>query len=185
MPNSRDPMDCSLPDSSVHGIFLARILEWTAISFSRGFFQPRDGTWVSCIAGRFFTTEPLRSMVVLNCLWLYLIGYVYAVQEPGGKFSSTYQVTPQFSSVTQSCLSLCDPVNCSTPGLPVHHQLPEFSQMSIESVMPLNHLILCRPLLLLPSIFPASGSFQMSQLSASGGQNIGVSASTSVLPMNT
>ena len=51
--------------------------------------------------------------------------------------------------------------------------------------MPSNHLILCRPLLLLLSIFPASGSFQMSQIFASGGQNIGVSASTSVLPMNT
>ena len=57
--------------------------------------------------------------------------------------------------------------------------------MSIESVMPSNHLILCHPLLLLPSIFPASGSFQMSQLFSSGGQSIGVSASTSVLPMNT
>ena len=55
--------------------------------------------------------------------------------------------------------------------------------MSIESVMPSNHLILCHPLLLLQS-FPASGSFQMSQLFASGGQSIGVSASTSVLPMN-
>ena len=57
--------------------------------------------------------------------------------------------------------------------------------MSIESVMPSNHLILCRPLLLLPSIFPASGSFPMSQLFTAGGQSIGVSASTSVLPMNT
>ena len=56
--------------------------------------------------------------------------------------------------------------------------------MSIELVMPSNHLILCRPLLLLPSIFPASGSFQMSQFFTSGGQSIGVSASTSVLPMN-
>ena len=56
--------------------------------------------------------------------------------------------------------------------------------MSIESVMPSNHLILCRPLLLLPS-FPASESFPMSQLFTSGGQGIGVSASTSVLPMNT
>ena len=61
----------------------------------------------------------------------------------------------QFSSVSQSCPTLCDPMDCSTPGLPVHHQLPEFNQlMSIESVMPSNHLILCRPLLLLPSIFP-------------------------------
>ena len=59
----------------------------------------------------------------------------------------------QFSSVTQSCLTLCDPTNCSMPGLPVHHQLPEFTQlMSIDSVMPSSHLILCCPLLLLPLI---------------------------------
>ena len=57
--------------------------------------------------------------------------------------------------------------------------------MSIESVMPSNYLILCHPLLLPRQSFPASGSFQMSQLFASGGQSIGVSASTSVLPMNT
>ena len=56
--------------------------------------------------------------------------------------------------------------------------------MSIELVMPSNHVILCRPLLLLPSIFPSVRVFQMSQLFASGGQRIGVSASTSVLPKN-
>ena len=56
---------------------------------------------------------------------------------------------------------------------------------SIELVMPSSHLILCHPLLLLPSIFPALRSFPMSQLFESGGQNIGVSASTSVLPKNT
>ena len=61
----------------------------------------------------------------------------------------------QFSSVAQPCLTLCDPMNHRTPGLPVHHQLPEFTQlMSIESVMPSNHLILCCPLLP-PSIFPS------------------------------
>ena len=49
------PMDCSRPASSVHGIFQARILEWVAISFSRGSSRPRDPTWVSCTAGRFFT----------------------------------------------------------------------------------------------------------------------------------
>ena len=49
-----DPMDCSLPGSSVHGIFQARILEWAAISFSRGSSQPRDRTWVSHLVGRCF-----------------------------------------------------------------------------------------------------------------------------------
>ena len=49
-----DPVDCSPPGSSIHGILQARILEWVAISFSRGSSQPRDWTQVSCIAGRYF-----------------------------------------------------------------------------------------------------------------------------------
>ena len=62
----------------------------------------------------------------------------------------------QFSSITQSCPTICDPMNCTTPSLPVHHQLLEFTQlMSIESVMPSSHLILCRPLFLLPPIPPS------------------------------
>ena len=62
----------------------------------------------------------------------------------------------QFSSVIQSCLTLCDPMNHSTPGLPVQQKLPEFTHVkSIELVIPSNHLILCHPLLLLPSIFPS------------------------------
>ena len=52
-----DPMDCSPPGSSVHGILQARILKWVAFLFLRGSSQSRDRTWVSCIAGRFFTTE--------------------------------------------------------------------------------------------------------------------------------
>ena len=93
-------MDCSLPGSSVHGIFQARILEWVAISFSRGSSQPRDRTQVSCIVGRRF----------------YHLSHL------------------QFSSVAQSCPTLCDPMNRSTPGLPVHHQLPEFTQTHIHWV---------------------------------------------------
>ena len=62
----------------------------------------------------------------------------------------------QFSSVTQLCPTLCDTMNRSTPGLPVHHQLPEFTQtQSIKSVMPSSNLILCRPLLFLPPIPPS------------------------------
>ena len=55
-----NPMDCSPPGSSVHGMFQARIMGWVAISYSRGSSQPRDQTQLSCIAGRFFTSEPLR-----------------------------------------------------------------------------------------------------------------------------
>ena len=94
--------------------------------------------------------------------------------------------TVQFSWVTQSCLTLCDPMNRSMPGLPVHHQLPEFTQTHVHWVgMQSSRLILCRLLLLLPSIFPSIRVFPMSQLFAWGGQSIGVSASASVLPMNT
>ena len=89
-----------------------------------------------------------------------------------------------FSSV-QLCLTLCDPMDCNMPGLPVHPQLPEFTQtLSIKSVMPSNLLILCRPLLLHLQSFPAPGSFQISQFFASSDQSIRASASASVLPMN-
>ena len=75
---------------------------------------------------------------------------------PGFDPSSGNYIPVQFSSVAQLYPTLCDPMNRSTPGLPVHHQLPESTQpMSIELVMPSNYLILCHPLLLLPSIFPS------------------------------
>ena len=62
----------------------------------------------------------------------------------------------QFSPVTQSCPALCDPMDCSTPGFPVHHNSRSLLKlMSIKSVMPSNHLILCGPLLLLPLVFPS------------------------------
>ena len=64
----------------------------------------------------------------------------------------------QFSSVTQSCPALCNPMDCSTPGLPTHHQLPEFTQTHVHwVVIPSNHLTLCHPLLLL--IFPSIRAF--------------------------
>ena len=91
----------------------------------------------------------------------------------------------QFSSVTQLCPTLCDPMNRSMPGLPVHHQLPESTQTHVHLlVMPSNHLIHYIPFSSHLQSFPASGSFPMSQFFTSGGQSIGVSASASVLPMN-
>ena len=88
-------------------------------------------------------------------------------------------------SVAQSCPTLCDPMNCSTPGFPVHHHLLELAQTHVHWVGdPSNHLTLCRPLLLLPSVFLSNRIFLTSRLFASGGQSIGASASASVLPMN-
>ena len=70
--------------------------------------------------------------------------------------NATYLNFSLVSSVAQSCLTLCNPMNHITPGLPVHHQLPEFTQIHVHLlVMPSNHLILCCPLLLLPSIPPS------------------------------
>ena len=63
-------------------------------------------------------------------------------------------LSPQFRSVAQLCPTPCDPMDCTTPGLSVYHQLPEFTQIP-SSLMPSNHLILYHPLLLLPSIFPS------------------------------
>ena len=88
--------------------------------------------------------------------------------------------------VTQSCLSLREPMDSRMPGFPVHHHLPEFALTHVhwvsDAIQPSHPVI---PFSSCPQSFPASGSFQMSQLFASDGQSIGVSASTSVLPMNT
>ena len=87
----------------------------------------------------------------------------------------------QFSSIGQSCLTLCDAMDCSTPGHPVHHHLPEFTQTHAHWVDGISSSVV--PFSCLQS-FPVSGSFPMSQFFAPGGQNTGVLASTSVLPMN-
>ena len=88
--------------------------------------------------------------------------------------------------MAQLCLTLCDPMNHSTPGLTVHHQLPEFTQTHVhrvsDAIQPSHPLLSPSPPAPNPS---ASGSSPMSQLFAQGGQSIGVSASASVLTMNT
>ena len=125
-PTPCDPMDCSLPGSSVHGILQARILEWVAIPFSRGSSQPSDQTQVSSVVGGFLTIwatrEASSSVQFSNChVWLF--------------------VTP-WTAARQASMSIVKSWSL-------------LKLMSVELVMPSNHLILCRPLLLLPSIFPS------------------------------
>ena len=91
-----------------------------------------------------------------------------------------------FSSVAQSCLTLSNPwITTRQASLSITNSWSSLRLMSIESVMPSSHLILCCPFSSCPQSFPASGFSQMSQLFLSGGQSIGVSASKSVPPMNT
>ena len=101
--------------------------------------------------------------------------------------SNTFHAQVQFSSVAQSCPTLCDPMNCSTPGLPIHHQLPEFTQTtSIKSVMPSSHLILCHPLFLLHPIPPSIRVFSNeSTLPMRWPKYWSFSFIASVLPKNT
>ena len=120
-------------------------------------------------------------------LWNYMLKwyiYLHYFTAPGCHWSKTIQFTSVQSlshvrlfatPLTAACQASLSITTSQSPPKP----------MSIELVMPSNHLILCHPFSSCPQSFPASGSFQMSQVSASGGQSIGVSASTSVPPMNT
>ena len=88
----------------------------------------------------------------------------------------------QFSSVAQSCLILCNPMTHSTPGLSVHHQLPESTKIHVhrvgDTIQPSHPSSSCL------QSFPASGSSPVSQFFTSGGQSIGASCSASILLMN-
>ncbi|CAI9156570.1 unnamed protein product [Rangifer tarandus platyrhynchus] len=110
------------------GILQARILEWVAFPFSRGSSQSRDRTQVSALQMDSSQSEPPG--------------------EPKPYF--------QFGSVAQSCPTLCDSMNCSMPGIPVHHQLPESTQTHVhcvgDAIQPSHPLL--SPLLL-PLIFPS------------------------------
>ena len=122
------PMDSSPPRSSVHGILQARIMEWIAMPTSRSPSQPKDPTEVSHILGRFFT--------------------IWATREGWERYQSVKFL---------SCVWFFEtPWNeACQASLSITNSWSLLKLMSIELVMPSNHLILCRPLLLPPSIFPS------------------------------
>ena len=116
-----------MPVSSIHGICQAKY--WSGLPFpSLGdLLDPGVEPTSLALAGSFFTTEsPGKTLISISSVQLLKVAI------------------------------LCNPLDCSMPGLPVHNQLPEFTQtMSIKLVMPSNHLILYHPLLLSPSVFPS------------------------------
>ena len=112
-PTLCDPMDCSLPGFSVHGILQARILEWVTISFSRGSSRPRDRTRVSHIVGRCFTVWATREAYTV-CK----IPFTQLLCAQHWILYMTLRVCCAKS--LQSCPTLCNPVDCSLPGFSIH-----------------------------------------------------------------
>ena len=110
-------MDCSLPDSSVHGILQARILEWVAIAFSKGSSQPRDRTEVSLIVGRFFTSRATREAFSNERKKVKLLSHVQLFVTPR---IVTYQasLSMEFSRLEyQSRLPFPSPGDLPNPGI--------------------------------------------------------------------
>ena len=126
----RDPMVCSLPGSSVHGIFQTRVLEWGAIAFSS----------VGTSTYKFRLFQVLSSHICLVAVSLdgtmpnIFFFFFFFFNLDAILYNTILISGVQFSSVTQTCLNLCGPMNRSTPGLPVHHQLQEFTQTHIHRV---------------------------------------------------
>ena len=156
-------MDCSLPGSPIHGIFQERVLEWGVIAFSGNnspsFFlkRPMSLTQVIIHCGKenTLTTQTLCPVDVK----------MSGTQRPKALLWFPDR-SDQIRSVAQSCPTLCDPMNRSMPGLPVHHQLPEFTQTHVHRVSDAIQPSSVVPFYSCPQSLPASESFPMSQLFA-------------------
>ena len=117
-----DPIDCSPPSSSVHGILQARILEWAAISYSRGSSWIRDRTWVSCTASRFFIIWATRDALLWNTLGL--LEGVYTLEQDCWSYGMRlqldltvwYQIALE-QAVTGTFLPLCSFVHPTSPSV--------------------------------------------------------------------
>ena len=125
------------------------ILEWVAYPFSSGSSQLRNWTGVSCTADIFFTSWVTREIdyilfyIILEIFdnshpwflkhWEYIF-FVYHVLFSRMQMENMKSYEDQISSVIQSYLTLCNPMDCSMPGLPVHHQHLEFTQTHVHSI---------------------------------------------------
>ena len=132
-------MDCSSPGSTGHNILQARILEWVATPFSKDLPDPgiKPGLLhcrqiLYCLSHQrspIWTFVGKVTPLLFNKLSRFVILIAFLPRVP-----FNFNNTVQFSSVTQPCPTLCDPMNRSTPGLPVHHQLLEFTQTHVHQV---------------------------------------------------
>ena len=174
-PTLCDPMDCSPPGSSVHGIFQARVLEWVAISFSRGSSHPRDRTPVSRTTGRRFTIWAIREALVKYKGWHKLIYLqnrkritdieirllVAKGDKDRGRKRDDLRVWGSVQSLSRVRLFATPWIPARQASLSITNSWSSLKLMSMESVMPSSHLILCRPLLLLSPIPPSIRVFSL------------------------
>ena len=116
------PVDCSPPGSSVHGILQARILEWVAIPFSRGYSQPRSPahSLPSEPAGKLFTWAFTSCQIFAECLDMSLLTLTYKCLNCSAHslLKESKEIKRKWSR--SSCLTLCNPMNCSLPGSSIH-----------------------------------------------------------------
>ena len=147
-----DPMDCSLPGSSVCGILQTRISEWVAIPFSRGSFQPRDKIQVSCIASRLFTIRAIRvAQVTWSCLTIY--NPMLNTVELRGVWGNQWKITvhQHFSLLQVTLFSRSVVSDSEIPWTAAYQASLSFTisrsllkLMSTESVIPSKYLVLCQ-----------------------------------------
>ena len=140
---------------TVHGILQARILKWVAVPFSRKLGRkppignlPLPWDWLVCYLVFFVSSSTVS------------IPDIFSQK----RAATEVEILVQFNSVTQSWPTLCNPMDCSMPCFPVHHQLLELDQTHIcwvNDAIQSSHLILCHLLLLLPSIFPSIRVFSI------------------------
>ena len=178
-------MDGGVWWAAVHGVTKSYTTEWLHFHFSLSCIWEGNG---NPLQGLFWRIPGMGEPGGLLSMGSHRVGHNWsdlaaAAAVSHGKPSASH--FRQFSSISQSRLTFCDPMNHSTPGLPVHNQLLESNKIHVHWVGDCHPTISSSvlPFSSHPQTFPASGSFQMSQFFASVGQSIGESASTSVLPM--
>ena len=210
-----NPIDGSPPGSSVPGVLQARTLEWVAIFFSNAWNWKEKVKSLSRVPlfvtpwPAAYQAPPSIAIIYhtfsASSLFTFATAFNFdssVILCGENLICSIYYPCSCISFLSDSSQILISGISCFhvwyqfrlfpttwtsalQASLSITNSWSLLKLMSSESLMPSNHLILCHPLLLLPQSFPASGSFQKSQLFASDAQSIGVSASTSVLPVNT
>ena len=157
MSHSFNPMNCSPPGSSVHRILQARILEWVAISFSRGSSRPRYQTRVSCIAGRFFTIWAARKAHL--CIHVFILPKTPLLSRLPHNIEQSsicYTIGPCWLSILNTAMYCTSIVHSKLPNYPILPSSPLATMSSLSKSMRLVSLKVLWVLISLPNFSMSS-----------------------------